>query len=83
MVFSSPLVRLIPALLSLSLSAGSVLAKGSGFNIKAYGTGYKSVSGSLTANNVGVTTDNDMAYTVEITLGGQSESYKRCFLEYR
>lgn len=67
----SSLLHLIPALLSLSLNVGSALA--SGFNIKAHGTGFKSASGNLTASNVGVTTSDDLMYTVEITLGGQSE----------
>ena len=73
----SSLLQLIPALLSLSLSVGSALAKGSSFNIKAHGTGFKSASGNLTASNVGVSTVDDLMYTVEITLGGQSECRKR------
>ncbi|PIL34121.1 hypothetical protein GSI_03832 [Ganoderma sinense ZZ0214-1] len=66
----SSLLQLIPALLSLSLSVGS--AMGAGFNIKAHGTGFKSASGNLTASNVGVSTSDDLLYTVEITLGGQN-----------
>ncbi|TBU31743.1 aspartic peptidase domain-containing protein [Dichomitus squalens] len=52
------------------VTAGAAL--GQSFSFKAHGTGYKSAYGSLAPDNVGVSTSNDLLYTVEITLGGQN-----------
>lgn len=66
----SSFLHLVAALLSLLLTVGSTVSKGSGFNFKNFANEYKAV---LAANNAGVSTKDGMVYTVQITLGWESE----------
>ncbi|KAI0743088.1 aspartic peptidase domain-containing protein [Daedaleopsis nitida] len=74
MLLPLSLLQLAELLLPVSLLVGAAVAKPSAFNIKAHGTGYRYQSGTsnINAKDINVTTTNDLSYTVEIFIGGES-----------
>ena len=57
------LLQVVDVLLPISLLAGTAVASHAGFHVKQHGTGYRHAAGtgSLKADDINVTTTNDLA----------------------
>ncbi|RDX49612.1 acid protease [Lentinus brumalis] len=73
MLLPTSLLQVVELFLPLALLASSTVAQPSRFDVKAHGTGYRfAAAEQLTSDNLQVVTKNDLVYTTEITLGGQT-----------